>query len=421
MTGLDLDSKLLICLWRVKLSGYTKNKCLKEEEQAIYNLNLYIKNIIPLLPQEYDKGIILSFLETYYPHEIFLLNQKNIYYVIKEKGIRNHNKKSRFDFPKVEKMICNTKNYKLIFTVGFRNDHKLSFSQEVQEENIKKFKIKRLPKIKKTILKIEKAKQKTQEMEPEFIDKLIGLYERKTTTQKDKMYIMKELQKYYCDNVIKFFSKKNDTEINLQLREMAFKHLQSFGFDPRLRKQKYMSINIRNKKRKNYLKNVYSKEEYNISEIPEELEYRVKNSKEQLIKTYDYFISHSSLDYTLVQGLIKALNTQGKNIYCDWINDKDYLKRRLVGDATLNVIKVRMNQSKELIFVESENSLNSEWCKYELNYFKDLDKPLKYISVEKLNSKQYQLKNYCKDWFYDSDYKNISLFEENLEVLHNGT
>lgn len=303
--------------------------------------------------------------------------------------------------------------YEMIFSDQYQLNHKVKFSEQSQKENIEKFQSKRLPKIEKMILKIEKAKNKTQELEPEFLDKLIGLYERKTTTQKDRVYIMKELQKYYCDDVIRFFSKKNDTEINFQLREMAFKHLQSFGFDPQLRKQQYMRINTRNKNRKHYLKNIYAKETCKTSEIPEELEYRILNSKEQLIKTYDYFISHSSLDHALVQELIKVLNKKGKNIYCDWISDNDYLKRHLVGDATLNVIKTRMQQSKELVFVETENSFKSVWCKYELNYFKDLDKPLKYITVTELESEKYQLQNYTSDWFCDIDYKNISLLKEN--------
>ena len=44
-------------------------------------------------------------------------------------------------------------------------------------------------------------------MTPKYIDVLIGLYERKSTSQKDKMYIMAELKKYYNDKVINFFFK----------------------------------------------------------------------------------------------------------------------------------------------------------------------------------------------------------------------
>lgn len=117
---------------------------------------------------------------------------------------------------------------------------------------------------------------------------------------------------------------------------------------------------------KEFLKEVYPFETYEIPQNPNELEYRIENSREQKIKEYDFFISHSSKDGTIVQKLIRAENQNGKNIFCDWINDVDYLKRHLLCEATLKVLEKRMEQSKAMIFVVSENSRNSVWCKYEL-------------------------------------------------------
>lgn len=138
-------------------------------------------------------------------------------------------------------------------------------------------------------------------MTPEFIDKMIGLYERKNTSQKDKMYILLELQKYYSPKIIQFFFKLNDTELNKQLRWSAFCHLQSFNYQPRARRQKYMQVHTKNKKRKDYLKKVYSEQKCEIPKTPMELEYRIDNGKEQKIKTYDFFISHSYKDGATVQ------------------------------------------------------------------------------------------------------------------------
>lgn len=76
------------------------------------------------------------------------------------------------------------------------------------------------------------------------------------------------------------------------------------------------------------------------------MEYRIENSKEQKIKSFDFFISHSSNDYSLVQSLIQNLNEKKCNVYCDWISDTDYLKRKLVCEATLRVIEKRIEQSK---------------------------------------------------------------------------
>ena len=77
------------------------------------------------------------------------------------------------------------------------------------------------PKIKS---KVDKAKLKTQQMEPDYLDKLIGLYDRKGTTQKDRVYIIHELQKYYSPKIVNFFQRKIHSEYNYQLRYMAFLH-----------------------------------------------------------------------------------------------------------------------------------------------------------------------------------------------------
>ena len=90
------------------------------------------------------------------------------------------------------------------------------------------------------------------------------------------------------------------------------------------------------------------------------------------------------MDSEVVQELIQFENKNGKNVFCDWINDVDYLKRHLVCEVTLKVIEKRMQQSKALIFVNSDNSKKSIWCIYELNYFSELEKPI-YI-IEKMTA-----------------------------------
>lgn len=50
--------------------------------------------------------------------------------------------------------------------------------------------LKRKPKIERVNQKIEKALSKVQQVTPSFIDQLIGLYERKNTSQKDRRYIL---------------------------------------------------------------------------------------------------------------------------------------------------------------------------------------------------------------------------------------
>ena len=392
------------------MSGYTKHMCEKDITKAQSDLTKFLKSIISLLPSEYDFNTIMDLLKQYYPYELFLINEKYKYYRAKEKSLLNKGLKSRYKFKSLDNLVKSLSVYKKLISSEYKSIHKENFNENAYNKAREDFSAQRNPKIEKIFNKINRAKQKTQQMEPEFLDVLMGLYDKKTTSQKDKVYIMKELQKYYCPKVLVFFSKKVDTEYHRQLREMAFYHLQSLGFQPVLRKQKYMRIPSKNKKRRKFLKDVYAKQTFNVNEIPEELEYRLENSKEQRIKTYDFFISHSSSDHDEVQILIEYLNKQGKNIYCDWINDNDYLKRNLVGAATLNVITKRLQQSKELIFVVSTNSVNSKWCKYELNDFYQQHKNIYFITIEDIRK---GLFNYAKtndEWFIDSQYKNIELF-----------
>lgn len=50
-----------------------------------------------------------------------------------------------------------------------------------------------------------------------------------------------------------------------------------------------------------------------------------------------------------MQELILFENRKSKNVFCDWINDADYLKRKLVCKATLKVIETRLEQSDAII------------------------------------------------------------------------
>ena len=265
------------------MSGYTKHICDNNVTKAKNELNKFLISIASLLPYEYDCSEILALLHKYYPYEMFLTDERYKYYLIKEKSLISKGKKPRYKFKSLNSLISSLPKCKELVSEEYKIQHKQRFDESEYWSNIKVFSAKRDPKIKKIFDKIEKAKLKTQQVEPEFLDSLIGFYDRKNTSQKDKVHIIKELEKYYCTKVLNFFSKKVDTEYNLQLREIAFFHLQSLGFQPVLRKQKYMRIPSKNKKRREFIKNVYAKERCNIKEIPEELEYRIENSREQRV------------------------------------------------------------------------------------------------------------------------------------------
>jgi len=393
------------------MPGVTKHIFDHEIRDIMTMWNNQIKSIQLLLPKYYTDADLVSTLKHYYPHEWNSVEFRYSYYQAKDKYLKSRFGRPRFCMRKPEELLLNVPNCRKIMLPEYKKAYAENYSEEKCTLAEEKLWIKREPKIEKIDQKIEKALIKTQQVTPSFIDKLLGLYERKNTSQKDRVYILLELKKYYSYKIIQFFFKLNDTELNKQLREEAFHHLQSFNYQPRSRRQKYMQVHTKNAKRKKFLKNDYPSQTYTIPKNPNELEYRIENSKEQKLKEFDYFISHSSKDSISVQELIRAENQQGKNIFCDWINDVDYLKRNLLCSATLKVIEKRLEQSKALIFVSSENSLKSIWCKYELNYFRELNKPMYTISVEDIGNNVSDLKLLESSWYIDSDYKNLALLE----------
>lgn len=393
------------------MSGVTKHIYDSEIRDIMMMWKCQIKEIQPVLPQYYIDDDIISAMKQYYPHEWNSVELKFYYYNKKDKYLKKHFKKVRYGMENPELLLRYVSLYKTVVSPEYRKLYADSYSKENHEMAEKELWKKRKLKIEKINKKIEMALSKTQQVTPSFIDQLVGLYKRENTSQMDRMYILLELKKYYSPEIIQFFFKLNDTELNKQLRWEAFYHLQSFNYQPRARKQKYMQVHTKNVKRKEYLKEIYPNQTYTIPRNPYELEYRIENSKDQKIKEYDFFISHSSKDSKLVQKLIKIENQQGKNIFCDWINDVDYLKRHLVCDATLKVIEKRMEQSKALIFVASPRSMASVWCKYELNYFKKLNKPMYTLHIEDIKLNIFNIKLLESNWYIDQNYEELAVLE----------
>ena len=88
-------------------------------------------------------------------------------------------------------------------------------------------------------------------------------------------------------------------------------------------------------------------------------------------------------------------------------NKADYLKRHLLCLATLKVIERRLEQSNALLFLCSNNSINSIWCKYELNYFYSLEKPIYTISSEDVDNSIFSYRLDTDTWFLDKNYKSL--------------
>lgn len=83
--------------------------------------------------------------------------------------------------------------------------------------------------------------------------------------------------------------------------------------------------------------------------------------------TYDVFLSHSVRDAEIVLGVVALLKGQGLSVYVDWIVDPE-LDRSEVTAATAERLRVRMQSSRSLIYLHTENSPQSKWMPWELGY-----------------------------------------------------
>lgn len=102
--------------------------------------------------------------------------------------------------------------------------------------------------------------------------------------------------------------------------------------------------------------------------IYENTEMHTRYDSVQKRKIYDVFLSHSSLDKKLVLTLVNLFNEAGYSVYVDWIEDTQ-LDRNNVNKNTAQVLRNRMNGSRGLSYVATDNAINSKWCPWELGYF----------------------------------------------------
>lgn len=85
-------------------------------------------------------------------------------------------------------------------------------------------------------------------------------------------------------------------------------------------------------------------------------------------KTYDIFLSHSSLDAPLILGVKATLEDLGYSVYVDWVNDPQ-LDRSKVNRATAQLLRDRMSVSNSLFYVTTDNAVSSKWMPWECGYF----------------------------------------------------
>lgn len=309
------------------------------------------------LPKDYANEDILTYFKKFYPFEWKIVCQRYETYQQKDEFLVKQGKKRRYKHLSPRKYFYSLAIVKNLVSDNHKKNYNQNFDQEIRNKKLAELERKRLPKIEKRKDKIEKVKENLQSVEPYFLDVYITAYHRRGNSIDDKIEIFKEIQKYDCEKSNEFFSKLNDAEKNLKIRQMAFNHLNKKGEYLKLRKKP-------KGKKKSYMT-----ERSDFYMTPKDLLKRLNEDTIQNKKEYDIFVSHSSKDSSLVRRIIGALNKHKLNCYCDWTSDNDFLRRELVSDFTKGVLKKRMNQSKYFLLISTKNSLESEWVKFERDYY----------------------------------------------------
>lgn len=84
-------------------------------------------------------------------------------------------------------------------------------------------------------------------------------------------------------------------------------------------------------------------------------------------KTYDIFLSHSSVDAIYIKALRDELVEAGFSTYVDWIDDPQ-LDRSKVTSETAQTLRNRMQSCSSLLYATSSSAKNSVWMPWELGY-----------------------------------------------------
>lgn len=243
--------------------------------------------------------------------------------------------------------------------------------------------------------KIEKRKRKedaflrlAQDVEPKYIKRLTNLYfhVRKSNTLdiNSRYLILLEIAQFKCKESITFLSKINACDKNYDLRHLAFNLLQQMGEHPWL---------ARNRKGRIHQSEVLP---IDIAENPTRLVEHIYRYQNLIHNKYDVFLSHSYYDTKQLVALKQKLNVKGLVVYIDWVNDKVMMQRKNQNEDTWKVLKLRMDESKKMLFVMTDNSLRSEWTQKEIDYFKSLGKEVVVYQPEKITEKPFDSLGDCR-------------------------
>ena len=112
-------------------------------------------------------------------------------------------------------------------------------------------------------------------------------------------------------------------------------------------------------------------------------------SRASSASSFDVFLSHSIKDADVVLGIKALLEKGGWSVYVDWLVDGN-LDRSNVTSATADHLRMRMKQSKSMVYAHSKNSPGSKWMPWELGFFDGGKKAIAIFPVAKTDNESFQ-------------------------------
>ncbi len=345
-----------------------------------FHLAILSKKLVNILPVGFSFQDYLEAFKEYFPYTwedicYYCNSRKNDYIRRKKKNLRT------VSFSTPEKFLERNAKIKRVNKRTLSDEEINTFKHELKNNATRKMN-ERSKKNAENLVHV-------QDVCPPYINALVKTYfdvrKRDTLNINARYLILIEAAQFKCRETVAFLEKVNACDKNYDLRVVAYKSLLRMGERPWLARER------KGKRKKSALKPI------DIKKNPTELLHLLYDNQELLYQRFDVFLSHSSLDAKELLNIKRHLNSLGKVVYIDWVNDGVMLNRKNQNEDTWPALELRMDQSDVLLYVMTDNAILSQYTEREVNYFKEHNKK---VVVYKPGVITLEVPEYLKDCEY---------------------